>query len=74
MSLQAQSLLGVLLLPVLAWLLSEDRAAITKRWLARVLAAGIGIQLANAAVMLTLPASRVAFDWAAGLRPIRSPA
>lgn len=67
MSLQAQSLLGLLLLPVLAWLLSEDRAAITKRRLARILAAGIGIQLAIAALMLTLPASRVAFDWAAGL-------
>ena len=67
MSLQAQSLLGLLLLPVLAWLLSEDRAAITKRRLARILAAGIGIQLAIAAVMLTLPASRVAFDWAASL-------
>ncbi|HRO50390.1 MAG TPA: nucleoside transporter C-terminal domain-containing protein [Hyphomicrobium sp.] len=67
MSLQAQSLLGLLLLPVLAWLLSEDRAAITKRRLARILAAGIGIQLAIAALMLTLPASRVAFDWATGL-------
>ncbi|HRQ27119.1 nucleoside transporter C-terminal domain-containing protein [Hyphomicrobium sp.] len=67
MSLQAQSLLGLLLLPLLAWLLSENRAAFSHKRLLRILVAGIGIQLAIAALMLTLPASRVAFDWAAGL-------
>jgi CNT family concentrative nucleoside transporter len=67
MALQGQSLLGLVLLPLLAWALSENRGAIGGRKLARILAAGIGLQVAIAAMMLTVPASRVAFDWAAGL-------
>jgi len=67
MSLQLQSLLGLLLLPLIAWVLSERRNAIHGAHLARVAVAGIGLQLAIAAVMLTVPASRAAFDWAAGL-------
>ena len=67
MGLQAQSVLGLMVLPLLAWAISENRGALTGLRLLRVLAAGIGLQLAIAALMLTVPASRVAFDWAAGL-------
>lgn len=67
MELQGQSLLGLALLPALAWALSEDRRAVAGLRLLRILAAGIGLQLAIAALMLTVPASRAAFDWAAGL-------
>ncbi len=67
MELQAQSVLGLMLLPLLAWAISEDRSAIAGTRLLRILAAGIGLQIVIAALMLTVPASRVAFDWAAGL-------
>jgi concentrative nucleoside transporter, CNT family len=67
MELQAQSLLGLVLLPLMAWVISEDRGAVTGQRLLRILAAGIGLQIMIAALMLTVPASRVVFDWAAGL-------
>lgn len=67
MGLQAQSVLGLLVLPLLAFAISENRSAITGARLLRILVAGIGLQLAIAALMLAVPASRVAFDWAAGL-------
>lgn len=67
MGLQAQSLLGLALLPVIAWALSEQRGAIVGARLARVVLAGVGLQIAIAALMLTVPASRAAFDWAASL-------
>jgi CNT family concentrative nucleoside transporter len=65
--LQAQSLVGLAVLPAIAWLLSERRGAFDGRRLARVLAAGVGLQLAIAAVMLAVPASRLVFDWLGGL-------
>src|SRR5689334_9257033 len=67
MLLQAQSAIGILALPFLAWLLSEKRWALSLRRLARIVLAGTGLQLAIAAIMLNVPASRAAFDWAAGL-------
>ena len=67
MMLQAQSLAGLLVFPLIAWALSENRAAIGARRLVRLLLAGLGIQLAIAGVMLNVSAVRVAFDWAAGL-------
>lgn len=67
MALQGQSLLGLVLLPLLAWALSENRGAIGGLRLVRIVAAGIGLQVAIAALMLAVPASRVVFDWAAGL-------
>jgi CNT family concentrative nucleoside transporter len=67
MGLQAQSVLGLLAFPLLAFVISENRSAITGARLLRILVAGIGLQLAIAALMLAVPASRVAFDWAAGL-------
>jgi CNT family concentrative nucleoside transporter len=66
MSLQAQSLFGLVALPLIAWALSERRAIAPSR-LARVILAGLALQFAIAGIMLNIPASRVAFDWAAGL-------
>jgi concentrative nucleoside transporter, CNT family len=67
MLLQAQSAIGIVALPFIAWLLSEKRQALSPRRLARVVLAGTGLQIAIAAIMLNVPASRAAFDWAAGL-------
>ncbi|MBX9588173.1 MAG: nucleoside transporter [Hyphomonadaceae bacterium] len=67
MALQAQSLIGLVAIPLIAWLLSEERSAIAPARLARLLLAGIGLQLAIAGIMLNVAAARVAFDWAASL-------
>lgn len=67
MMLQVQSLLGLVAFPLIAWALSENRAAIGAGRLARLLLAGLGLQLVIAGVMLNVGAVRVAFDWAAGL-------
>ena len=67
MTAQVQSLIGLLVIPLIAWALSERRAAIAPVRLVRLLLAGIGLQLAIAGIMLNVPAVRGAFDWAAGL-------
>jgi CNT family concentrative nucleoside transporter len=67
MAAQLQSLIGLLVIPLAAWALSERRAAIAPVRLARLLLAGVGLQLVVAGVMLNVPAVRGAFDWAAGL-------
>jgi CNT family concentrative nucleoside transporter len=67
MWLQGQSLIGIVAIPLLAWVLSERPGAIRPARLARILVAGIGLQAAVAGVMLNVPASRAAFDWAGGL-------
>src|SRR5262245_9419824 len=67
MTSQAQSLIGLLAIPLIAWALSERRGAIKALRLARILVAGIGLQVAIAGVMLNIPAARAAFDWAASL-------
>jgi nucleoside permease NupC len=67
MSPQAQSLIGLFAIPLIAWALSERRGAIAPARLARILIAGIGLQALIAGVMLNIPAARAAFDWAAGL-------
>ena len=67
MSLQAQSLIGLFAIPLIAWALSERRGAIAPSRLARILVAGIGLQILIAGVMLNIPAARAAFDWAASL-------
>ena len=67
MSLQAQSAIGLVAIPLIAWLLSERRTAIGPARLARLILAGLGLQLLIAGIMLNVPAVRVAFDWAAGL-------
>jgi concentrative nucleoside transporter, CNT family len=67
MLLQAQSVIGLLVLPLIAWALSEKRAVLGARRLTRIVLAGTGLQLAIAAIMLNVPASRAAFEWAAAL-------
>jgi CNT family concentrative nucleoside transporter len=67
MSLQAQSALGLVAIPLVAWLLSEKRTAIGLARLARLVLAGVGLQLVVAGIMLNVAAVRFAFDWAAGL-------
>ncbi len=62
MVLMAQSLVGVLLIPLIAWTLSEDRAALGKTGALKVAATGLAFQAAIAALLLGLPASRVLFD------------
>ena len=64
---QAQSLIGLVAIPLIAWALSEQRAAIGAARLARLLLAGLGLQAAIAGIMLNVGAVRAAFDWAAGL-------
>jgi concentrative nucleoside transporter, CNT family len=66
MSLQAQSLIGLIAIPLIGWALSERRIIAPFR-LARVILAGLVLQFAIAGVMLNVPASRAVFDWAAGL-------
>jgi concentrative nucleoside transporter, CNT family len=67
MSLQTQSLAGLFVIPLIAWLLSERRDAIGPMRLVRLLLAGLGLQLVIAGIMLNIAAVRVAFDWAAGV-------
>jgi len=67
MWLQAQSVVGLIAIPLSAWALSERRAAIKPARLARILIAGIGLQVLIAGLMLNVPAARAAFDWADGL-------
>jgi concentrative nucleoside transporter, CNT family len=67
MSLQAQSAIGLVAIPLIAWLISEQRTAIAPARLARLILVGLGLQLAVAGIMLNVPAVRIAFDWAAGL-------
>src|SRR5215470_2188540 len=67
MALQAQSLIGLAVIPLLAWALSENRRAHKRAQLLRIMLAGLGLQIVIAAVMLNVAAVRVAFDWAAGL-------
>ncbi len=65
MMLQVQSLLGLVAFPLIAWALSENRAAIGPRRLVRLLLGGLGLQLVIAGIMLNVAAARVLFDWAA---------
>ena len=67
MALQVQSLIGLAVMPLLAWALSENRRAREPAKVVRIVLAGLGLQLVIAAVMLNLAFVRVAFDWAAGL-------
>ena len=67
MWLQAQSLAGLVAIPVIAWVLSERRGVIKPARLVRSLIAGIGLQVLIAGLMLNVPAARTAFDWADGL-------
>ena len=55
--LQAQSALGLLLLPALAWALGGFRRGVRPR----VIPAGIGLQIVLAAILLNVPPVRATF-------------
>jgi CNT family concentrative nucleoside transporter len=65
MPLQAQSAIGLILIPLVAWALSERRAAIGAVRMLRIVLAGLALQFAIAGVMLNVPAVRALFDWPA---------
>ena len=67
MSLQLQSLVGLVAIPLLAWALSESRTALAPARLVRIVGGGLALQFLVAGVMLNIPASRAAFDWASDL-------
>lgn len=65
--LQAQSAIGLVLIPFIAYALSENRRSLHGRALVRMLLAGLSLQFIIAAAMLNVPAFRAAFDWAGGV-------
>ena len=62
MLLAAQSLTGVVLIPFIAWLLSESRDLVPPRTALRIALIGVALQAAIAGLLLGLPAARVVFD------------
>ena len=67
MWLQAQSLVGLVAIPLIAWAISEKRGAIAPARLVRILVGGVGLQVLIAGLLLNVPAARAAFDWAGSL-------
>lgn len=63
--LQAQSLFGLVMIPLLAWALSERRRALAVGPTLRFVAAAILIQIAVAGLMLNVPPIRALFDYPA---------
>lgn len=62
MVLAAQSLLGVVLIPLLALALSENRAALAGGLAWRTIASGLGLQIALVTLLLVMPWTRALFD------------
>ncbi|MGH6814087.1 MAG: NupC/NupG family nucleoside CNT transporter [Hyphomicrobiaceae bacterium] len=58
----AQSLLGVLAIPVLVWICSENRAALTAGQALGTVAAGLALQFAVAVALLRMPWTQPLFD------------
>lgn len=63
MLLQLQSLAGLLTIPLLAWMLSENRRLASGRGSFRIVLGGILLQIAIAALMLNVAPVRAAFDY-----------
>ena len=61
MELALQSLLGVILIPLAAYALSEDRGLLPARQALLTVAAGVTVQLTIAIVLLKIPQSRILF-------------
>lgn len=59
---QAQALCGLVLIPLLAWALSENRANLGARGALRVVIGTLAVQLALALLLLHLPPARHAFQ------------
>ncbi|MFM9938911.1 MAG: NupC/NupG family nucleoside CNT transporter [Hyphomicrobiaceae bacterium] len=62
MGLALQSLLGVVLIPLAAYAMSENRSLVSGSKALATIAAGIGIQLAIALILLKIPQSRILFE------------
>jgi CNT family concentrative nucleoside transporter len=61
-SLALQSALGVILIPLFAWAMSEDRGALAFAHRLRLVAAGLALQLALAGLFLHMPWTRSLFE------------
>lgn len=64
---QLQSLLGLLAIPLLAYLFCENRAALKPMRLVRLVVVGVALQIVIAWLMLNIGPLRLVFDWLAGL-------
>lgn len=62
---QWQGLLGLAVLPLLAWAMSERRTDLAGLRAARTVAAGLTLQFLIAGLLLNVPALRALFDWPA---------
>jgi concentrative nucleoside transporter, CNT family len=62
----AQSLLGVLLIPLLIWQSGEGRRTLDARVVATTVAAGLALQFAIAILFLKIPQASILFDAATG--------
>ena len=60
----AQSLLGLVLIPLAAWALSENRRAFTVRQVLTVVTVGLALQASLAALLLNVPSVRAVFAYA----------
>ncbi len=63
----AQSLLGIILIPLLIWQTGEGRRALGAREVARTIVAGLALQFAIAVLFLKVPQASVMFDAATGV-------
>ncbi|MEL6290748.1 MAG: nucleoside transporter C-terminal domain-containing protein [Pseudomonadota bacterium] len=57
-----QGLIGLVIIPLIAWAISENRRALTPRDLAVLVGGAIAVQFALVIVLLTMPWTRVVFD------------
>lgn len=57
-----QSLVGIVAIPAIAWVICDNRQALPARDALRIIAVGLALQIAIAALLLGVPASRVIFD------------
>ncbi len=72
-ALALQSALGVVLIPALAWAMSEDRAAYAPATRIRIVAAGLAIQFALAILFLHMPWTKALFETiAAGVQALQA--
>ena len=72
-ALALQSALGVVLIPALAWAMSEDRRAYTATTLIRIVAVGLAIQFALAILFLHMPWTKALFETiAAGVQALQA--
>ena len=62
MALQLQSLAGVLVIPLLAWIISENRAALGITRAMMIVITAIAVQVAIALLFLKMPYAKILFD------------